>query len=676
MKEILLFAGTTEGRQLSEYLAAAGVRHTVCVATEYGGLVLREHPLVSIHRGRMEQTEIRDFIVSGDFLAVVDATHPYADAVTRNIKTAMEGLQISYLRVKRESLSVQYGTENITYFATKEECAAALEHVEGNILLTTGSRELAVYGSSQKVRERLYVRVLPSVESIAQCIEQGICGKQIIAMQGPFTADMNEAVLLQYGIACLVTKESGTSGGFSEKLEAAGRTGTKVFVVERPEEEGGLSFMEVCRELERICGRRIRQDCLLQITLAGIGMGSRVSMTEEVRKAAAEADILLGAERMLASWQPRLEKRPYYQAGQMIPYLKELQERPAIPKDCRVVVLFSGDSGFYSGCTSLYRALEKEIQTGGLRASLRILPGVSSVAALAARIGTSYQDAAVYSMHGRELPELVHIIRRHEKTFLLMSGVGDVKRLGSLLAEADMSACEVTVGYQLSYEEERVNVLSPEECVSLQREGLYVCMVENPCVCEGRLTHGIADAEFIRDKVPMTKEEVREISICKLHLTQEAVVYDIGSGTGSVAVEIACLSGAVQVYAVEQKKEAIALLTRNKEKFRLDNITVVEAAAPEGLAALPAATHAFIGGSGGRLKEILEELYRINPGMRIVVTAVSVETICTIRECLAAFRTEDVEMVQVQIGRTEERGQHHLLRAENPVWVCAFTFCE
>ena len=124
--EILLFAGTTEGRNLSECLAASGIAHTLCVATEYGEIVLREHPLVRVRRGRMDREEIRELIVSGSFGAVVDATHPYAEAVTENINSAMRGLRIPYLRLKREQADEGAGG-NVRYFDTNEACARALE---------------------------------------------------------------------------------------------------------------------------------------------------------------------------------------------------------------------------------------------------------------------------------------------------------------------------------------------------------------------------------------------------------------------------------------------------------------------------------------------------------------------------------------------------------------------
>ncbi|MDE7198612.1 MAG: precorrin-6A reductase [Lachnospiraceae bacterium] len=685
MSEVLVFAGTTEGRRLSEYLAKKRVSHTVCVATQYGEGVLGENPFVTVHRGRMSREEIRDFIADGNFLAVVDATHPYAEEVTRNIKAAMEGMTIPYLRLKRDGLSKTYGEEGeVSCFDSNEACASALTGTEGNILLTTGSRALSAYCVSEELKDRLYVRVLPDVESLSACVAQGIGGKQIIAMQGPFTVQMNEAVLCQYGISVLVTKESGYSGGFTEKLEAAKRAGVKVFVIRRPKGEEGYSFAEICEKLGKLCGREIcgeENGSFIHITLAGAGMGGEDGLTKEVCTAIQEADVLLGAERLIAPYRPGAEKQPYYLAEQIVPRLKKLQEihshkgRDGLCRaDWQVVVLFSGDSGFYSGCRKLYCVLDREIREGRIQGTLRVLPGISSVAALAARMGESYQDAAVYSMHGKNLTNIVQRIKKNTKTFLLTSGVQDVNRLGMLLEQAGMEECRVTAGYQLSQEGEQVLILSPQECQKRREEGLYTCMVSNPKAVADRLTHGMADSAFLREQIPMTKEEVREISICKLHLCSGAVVYDIGGGTGSVAVEMAGLSDEIRVYALERKKEAVDLIRRNCEKFDLENIAVVETEAPEGMDGLPAATHAFIGGSGGRLKEILEKLYQINFGMRVVLNAVSLETVSAVRELFSDERTENVEIVQVQISRAKKAGNHHLMRAENPVWICAFTF--
>lgn len=672
MKKILIFAGTTEGRKLSERLAESGITHTVCVATEYGEIVLKEHPLRTVHRGRMNQEQIREFIQKGAFAAVVDATHPYADVITENIRAVTEAVDLPCLRLKRE-LPAPGKMENVTCFETHEECASALEETQGNILLTTGSKELSKYCVSENLKKRLFVRVLPGMESISLCMAQGIKGKQIIAMQGPFTTEMNEAIIHQYGISCIVTKQSGVLGGYSEKLEAAEKTGIPVFAIGHSKKDIGCSFYEICVKLEEICGQKIRLNAGMEITLAGVGMGNKGTLTKEVKDKIEQADILLGAERMLEHYSPRLEKQPLYMAKQIIPYLQETQKKYPM-ENLKVAILFSGDSGFYSGCLSLHKSLREAVEEGLLQADIQIMPGISSVAYLAACIGESYHDAGIFSMHGKELSNLAHRIKTEQKTFLIMSGVKDVNRLGEALLKAGMVECEIITGYQLSYEEQLIKKRTPEECVKLREEGLYTCFVKNPnAVCKA-LTHGMADTSFIRDKIPMTKEEVREVVICKLKLHQGAVVYDIGSGTGSVAVEMAMLSPEIQVYAVEQKKEAVLLIEQNKEKFRLDNVTVIEKKAPEGLRNLPMASHAFIGGSGGNLREILRILYEINYDMRVTLTAISMETICEMKEILSLYPIEDEEIIQMQVSRAKKTGQYHLMQAENPVWICTFHF--
>ena len=186
------------------------------------------------------------------------------------------------------------------------------------------------------------------------------------------------------------------------------------------------------------------------------------------------------------------------------------------------------------------------------------------------------------------------------------------------------------------------------------------------------ITPGIPDSAFIRGQVPMTKEEVRAVSICKLHLSEDSVLYDIGSGTGSLAVEIARLSKNIRVFAVETKTEACALIKQNIEKFGLENVELVEGMAPEALDGLAAATHAFVGGTKGHFKEILEALLKINPSMRVVVNALTLESISNVQSVLKEYYIEDFECVQMSVSRSEKAGNYHLLKAENPVYIFSF----
>ena len=711
MKKIVIFAGTTEGRRLSEILADAGIAHTVCVATEYGEIVMREQtdaeaagtkgqPLVSLHRGRMDRQQMEEFLCNEGYEIVVDATHPYAKVVTENLRGAVATLQTSekkaqfpiYLRLEREIVETPEAENpavSIRYFESNADCVKALENTEGNILLTTGSKELPTYCASGRLHDRLYVRILPGRESLELCMEQGIKGRQILALQGPFSTEMNAAILKQYDIHHMVTKNSGRTGGYQEKLEAAKILGIPVYVIQparKAVEATGntlrtdtYSFTEICGKLEQLCDCKLSGQGSMEICLAGIGMGSKDGQTQEVQHAIETADILLGAERMIERYSAKIEKRPYYMTEQILPYLEQLQKNglTAQKDPLRVTVLFSGDTGFYSGCRKLYVALQEAVAAGALNAGVRILPGISSVATLAARVGESYEDAAILSMHGKKLNRLSTTVESHEKVFLLTSGSEDIRKIGRLLAEAGLTDCEVIVGYQLSYPEESIRLLTPGQCEEITEEGLYTCLIRNPHWQPERLTHGRADTCFLRDaKTPMTKEDVREVSICKLHLTQNAVVYDIGSGTGSVAIEIAGVPGEVQVYAIERKPEAVELLRKNREQFHMDNIQIIEAPAPEGLEELPVPTHAFIGGSGGRLMDILRVLYRKNPHMHIVINAISMETIAEFKEVLDTFPVEEEEILQMQVSRVKKLGEYHLPQAENPVWICSFTFRE
>lgn len=675
LKKILIFAGTTEGRRLSEILAASGISHTVSVATEYGELVMEAHPCTEILCGRMDEDEMETLLRTREFSVVVDATHPYAVQATENIRAAAEGAGMLYLRLQREEDDFS-GNSEIRYFDSHEACAKALGEISGNVLLTTGSKALSIYCQDEKLRERLYARVLPGMESLAVCAENGLFGKQVLALQGPFSKELNEALIRQYRISCLVTKMSGRSGGFSEKLQAAQTCGIPVFVVGKREwHDSGLGISDICERLEDICGMSIEKEPFFEITLAGCGMGSRECRTEAVNSAITEADFLFGAKRLLETCGGSGEKAACYRSEDILSHLYEIKKREmAAGQTIRVTVLFSGDSGFYSGSRSVFRGLSEAVQSGKLRGKVRVLPGISSVSYLAAAVGKSYEDAEILSLHGRDVVNLANKLSVCQKCVLLLSGAEDIRRIGQLLISHERDGYEITVGVRLSEPDEEILCLTPEECLSFNKEGLLTCMIKNPEAGKQTVTHGMPDPSFIRGKVPMTKEEIREVSICKLHLSADSAVYDIGSGTGSIAVEMARLSDKLTVFAIERKDEAVSLIRQNAEKHGLENIHIVHAEAPDGLKELPAPTHAFIGGSGKRLPEILDILYRKNPSMRIVLTAVTLETAGKFLQVLSDYPVKDEEIIQLQVNRTERIGGYHMMKAENPVWICSFTF--
>lgn len=675
LKKILIFAGTTEGRRLSEILAASKIAHTVSVATEYGELTMREHLFAHVLCGRLNKEEMETLFRTENFEIIVDATHPYAVCATENIRTAAEAAGVLYLRLRREEDHI-CENENIRYFKSHEACAEALSKLSGNILLTTGSKNLSVYCQKETLRERLYARVLPGMESLEICAKNGISGKQVIALQGPFSKELNEALICQYRISCLVTKMSGRSGGFSEKLQAAAACGIPVFVVGQTEFfDSGMGLSEICDRLEILGDISIEKEPFFEITLAGIGMGSRENRTDAVQKAIAEADFLFGAKRLLAVSGGNGEKIACYRIGEILSHLYEIKKREmAAGQAIRVTILFSGDSSFYSGTGAVLHGLQEEIACGRICGRVHVLPGISSVSYLAAAIGESHEDAEIFSLHGRNVTNLTNKLSFCKKCFLLLNGAEDIRKIGQILLSQEMNQCEITAGVRLSEPDEEIIRLTPEECLDFKKDGLITCMIKNPAAGKRHVSHGMPDSELIRGKVPMTKEEVREVSICKLHLKEDSVVYDVGSGTGSVAVEMARLSDKIKVFAIERKDEAVSLIRQNAEKHRLENIHIIQTEAPDGLTELPVPTHAFIGGSGKRMAEIFDALYEKNSEMRIVVNAVTLETASEIFTLLKKYPIRDLDILQMQVNRAKEVGTYHMMQAENPVWICSFTW--
>ena len=232
MYKALLFAGTTEGRQLAEYLAACGVQTTVSVATEYGQTLIAPRPNLSVHAGRLDEGQMEQFLKENRFDFVIDATHPYAAVVTQNICRACAAAEVPCYRCLREESQLQAG--NLIRVETTEQAVQRLNEIPGNILLTTGSKELAAYTKVSGFAERVYPRVLPLANVVESCLKLGVPASHLIAMQGPFSEELNLAMIRQWNIACLVTKESGRAGGVDQKVSAAQKAGIAVLLIGRP----------------------------------------------------------------------------------------------------------------------------------------------------------------------------------------------------------------------------------------------------------------------------------------------------------------------------------------------------------------------------------------------------------------------------------------------------------
>ena len=390
-----------------------------------------------------------------------------------------------------------------------------------------------------------------------------------------------------------------------------------------------------------------------QFDIIGAGMGTRETLTGEAAQALASAEMVFATERLAEICE-----------NAQICLFSELAERAIACGADRAALLVSGDVGFFSAAGKLR---EKLLAHG----EVRLFCGLSSMQYLCAKIGISYENACIRSLHGRK-GDLLGAVSYHEKTFALTGGDNNVQFVCRSLADAGLGGVQVYIGENLGSPRERVLKGTASELAENPCADLAVMLVLNPNSVNP--FEPVRDEMLTRAKVPMTKEEIRHVSICKLHLKSDSVLYDVGSGTGSIAVEAASLSDDMEVYAIEQKENAVQLITQNKEKHGLENIHVIKAKAPDGMDTLPVPTHAFIGGSSGNLKEIIEALKVKNPHIRIVINAISMETICEIKEILSAYDVKNEDIVQLQVSRSKQIGHYHLMQAENPVWICSFEF--
>lgn len=650
MCKICVFAGTTEGRTLAEFLCAQNVQVTACVATEYGETLMQPGENLHVSAQRLTEEQMKARFLSEQFDLVVDATHPYAPIVTENIAAACQETKTEYLRLLRDGSDAP---EDAVFAESIEEAVSYLNGTEGTILLTTGSKELSKYTDLRDFTERVYARVLPMEDSLRLCQAAGLKPSHILAMQGPFSREMNVAMLRSVGAAYMVTKLSGSTGGYDEKVAAARQAGAKLVVIGRPPQRQGLSYPET---LELLCSR-FHLNWKPQVTVVGIGPGDRAAMTGEVLEAISQADVVIGAKRMLESICD--DRKPVLDAiapAAIADFIHNHMEYR------HFVVAMSGDVGFFSGTKKLLPLLAD--------CDVTVLPGISSLVCLCAKLGTSYEDVVPVSAHGRDR-SIVPQIRRRPRVFTLVGGENGMGKLCRELTDAGMGEVRLSVGERLSYPEERITVGTAQELADQTFQSLAVALIENP---RAVVTFGLPDEAFLRGQgsdgvVPMTKSEVRAVCLSKLQLTEDACCWDIGAGTGSVSIEMALQAGKGRVYAVERREEAVELMESNARKFGTDHLHIVSGTAPEACENLPAPTHVFIGGSAGNMREILSLILSKNPKARIVATAIALESVGELTQCMTAFPFTETEVVSLTVARGRKAGRYHLMNGQNPIYI-------
>lgn len=659
----LIFAGTTEGRQLTEYLLSYDLSLMVCVATEYGETLLPKHKNLRLSSTRLNEKEMKVLMTEEHFDLVIDATHPFATEVSKNIVRACEETSTKYLRLLRESEPYE---KSCVYVSSIEEAVDYLKTTKGNVLLTTGSKDLSAFTQIADYKERLYARVLSTPSVAASCSELGFVGSHLICMQGPFSEDLNYAMLQQISASYLVTKESGQAGGFLEKINAAKRAGVITIVIGKPVEQVGLNFKDTIdyltleyslleKEAYNTEHRTSRK-----VSIIGIGMGNPDTLTLGALKALENCDCIIGAKRMVEGILSSIPNRPYYIEYQEHNILNFMNTHTEYR---HFAIVYSGDIGFYSGAKKLYPFLtDYEVDT---------YAGISSMVYFCSKLQLPWEDVYPLSLHGKD-DNIIDAVKNNKKVFALLDRFHSPSFIVETLIEHGLTNITLHVGEHLSYPEEQIISDTPLGLQSKTFDALAVILIENLNYSSPIVTHGYKDEVFKRGKVPMTKAEVRSISISKLELMKDSIIYDIGAGTGSVSIEMALQSRKGHVYAIEKNPEGIQLIKENAKNLTVTNLTTIEGTAPEVIESLESPTHCFIGGSSGNLKSILRILFHKNPKIRVVLNCITLETLTEAMECIKELTITDLDIAQVMISKSKSIGSYHMMMGQNPVYVISF----
>lgn len=390
----------------------------------------------------------------------------------------------------------------------------------------------------------------------------------------------------------------------------------------------------------------------MKVYIVGTGVNGGDSLTKEAEADIAEAELLIGAERMLS---------PFKDSGKELfcSYIPQDIAAKLRACDCGcAAVLMSGDCGFFSGTKKLLPLLEEH--------DVQIVAGISSASYFCGKLGLSYEKMKFVTLHGHSSNIAINV-KLNQLCFFLLGGDITAAEVCRRLCSYGMGDVTVHVGADLGYPTERIISGRAENLTDCDICGLAVMITENVDALR-HIPTAINDDGFLREKIPMTKSEVRCIAVSRLDIEFDSVVWDIGCGTGSVSVEAAYRCPDGRVFAFDKKAEAAELTAKNARVFGCDNVIISEGSCPESLENAQAPDKVFIGGSSGNMDGIFTAIYAKNPKADIVVTAVSLETLNEAVKCFERYGTSP-EITQIAAARTEKIGTHTMFKAQNPVFI-------
>lgn len=388
-----------------------------------------------------------------------------------------------------------------------------------------------------------------------------------------------------------------------------------------------------------------------KVYLLGCGMGKEELLTAHAQKLLRESDCIVTTPRLANALALPPEKTLVKKTGEIADFLTAGVYRSAC-------VLASGDVGFYSIASTLQHALGDTVE-------LEWVSGISSLQYLTAACGIGYEQVKLVSLHGKtESP--VPFVTYHKQVFFLTGGAQKAAGLLTDLREAGLGSVSVIAGERLGSTDERILRGTPDSLRAEVFDDLTVLLVQNDRAADSQTR--LKDTDFVRGKIPMSKECVRSVAASMLDIRKTDTVYDVGAGTGAMTLTLAQKAHDRMVFALEREEAGIALIRENMQKQGICNVVLRQGEAPDGLAEFPAPDKVFIGGSGGRLQGIVSLVFEKNPCAEVLVTAVTLETLTEAVSLFSAFGLE-TETVCLNVSQAAPLGNYQLMKAENPVYL-------
>ena len=403
------------------------------------------------------------------------------------------------------------------------------------------------------------------------------------------------------------------------------------------------------------------------INLVGIGLGNPNLLTKAAYKAIESSNIIIGARRIVESIKEDFADKLYYIEYNTEKIFEIIKENLGN----EIAVVFSGDISLFSGSIKLFERLNAAIEDRKVFKDCKIntFPGISSLSYLCAKTNTDISKVKILSFHGKE-ELLYHNIDSNEYTFIITSKADGVKKICRKLIEFGFFELDIILGENLSYDNERITKAEASKFLDMEISDLNCMIISNPDA-DKSISFGLSDEVFVRDKVPITKSEVRAIIMSKLDIQTDSICYDIGAGSGSVSIEMSRLAYDGKVYAIEKNPLAVELIQKNIHNFSAENIELIHAKAPDGLDNIINADKIFIGGSGGELISMMEMIFKSKKNPTIVISAITMETIAQITDIvkIAKEKGYDTEITAINVSKSKEVGPYNMMMAQNMVFI-------